>query len=117
MAAKHRQGKTLQVKDFQLELGTNIAESHTIEKHWNLHIPGFSDDYKGFRRAPLHTTHTARQAIVAKAQRDEMVRERSQTRLLNGKPVSQLDQESPVNPSLEEEEEDQSIEELEGLLE
>ncbi|KAJ3276489.1 hypothetical protein HK104_003662 [Borealophlyctis nickersoniae] len=56
-AAKHRNSRTLGVKDLQLEL----------ERHWNLRIPGFPDELRSFRRPATNTMYQNRLLLVNKA--------------------------------------------------
>ena len=54
------------------------------ERQWNMYIPGFSDDIRGFRKPILHSVHSSRQSIVSRAKYETACLHRSQSFLENG---------------------------------
>jgi hypothetical protein len=44
------------------------------EKQWNLRIPGFSDEIRGFRKPSTQAVHVTRMTLVNKGRRDDAVR-------------------------------------------
>jgi hypothetical protein len=74
--AKHRKSESLEVKDLQLHLGNFISESvythsylyGTIEKNWNILIPGFAtEDIRSVRKMTVTPAHQQRMNAVKKA--------------------------------------------------
>ena len=57
MLAKHRNSDTLEVKDVQLFL----------ERNWNIHIPGFSEDVRASKKQNVTESHKQRLQLVKKA--------------------------------------------------
>lgn len=63
-----------------------------IERQWNLYIPGFSDEVRGFRKPILHSVHSSRQAIVSRSKHEMATQARSQITFENEHKSSQRDE-------------------------
>lgn len=60
MLAKHRGASTLEVKDVQL----------TLEKNWNMWIPGFGcEELRPYKKSALTEAHKQRLALIRKAKK------------------------------------------------
>ncbi|XP_076317203.1 transcription initiation factor TFIID subunit 12-like isoform X2 [Tachypleus tridentatus] len=56
LLAKHRRSSTLDVKDVQL----------TLEKNWNMWIPGFGVEERPYKRSATTESHKQRMALIRK---------------------------------------------------
>jgi hypothetical protein len=63
-----------------------------LERQWNLYIPGFSDEVRGFRKPILHSVHSSRQAIVSRSKYETAVQTRSQASVENQNKSSQREE-------------------------
>jgi transcription initiation factor TFIID subunit TAF12 len=56
-----------------------------LERQWNLYIPGFSDEIRGFRKPILHSVHSSRQSIVSRSKHDSAAQARTQASPIESK--------------------------------
>lgn len=76
--AKHRKSTTLELKDVQLHLGNDLMMGvwflrysiHSVERNWNMWIPGFSsDDRTKPTTLPSTEAHKQRINLIKKSKK------------------------------------------------